>query len=87
MEKIANIRENNISLDKISRILAKTIVNYTEQRNIVDINNSISSDIKKNVENIAKTDMARNVQSTSTEIKEIYKELENPTQTKDIRIQ
>lgn len=39
----------------------------------------ISSDIKKNVENIAKTDMARNVQSTSTEIKEIYKELENPT--------
>lgn len=32
-------------------------------------------------------DMARNVQSTSTEIKEIYKELENPTQTKDIRIQ
>lgn len=79
MEKIVNIRENNISLDKISRILAKTIVNYTEQRNIVDINNPISSDIKKNVKNIAKTDMSRNVQSTSTEIKEIYKELENPT--------
>lgn len=87
MEEIANIRENNISLDKISRILAKTIVNYTEQRNIVDINNPISSDIKKNVKNIAKTDMAGNVQSTSTEIKEIYKELENPTQTKDIKIQ
>lgn len=47
----------------------------------------IARDTKKSVENIAREGLSRDVQSTSTEIKEIYKELENPTQTKDIKIQ
>lgn len=47
----------------------------------------IARDTKKSVENIAREGLSRDVQKTSTEIKEIYKELENPTQTKDIKIQ
>lgn len=47
----------------------------------------IARDTKKSVENIAREELSRDVQKTSTEIKEGYKELENPTQTKDIEIQ
>lgn len=47
----------------------------------------IARDTKKSVENIAREGLSRDVQKTSTEIKEGYKELENPTQTKDIEIQ
>lgn len=43
----------------------------------------ISSDTKKSVENIARTSISRDVQRTSSEIKEGYKELENPTQTRE----
>ena len=41
----------------------------------------IAKDTKKSVENIARTGLSRDVQRTSSEIKEGYKELENPTQT------
>lgn len=47
----------------------------------------IARDTKKSVENIAREGLSRDVQKTSTEIEEGYKELENPTQTKDIEIQ
>lgn len=47
----------------------------------------IARDTKKSVENIAREGLLRDVQKTSAEIKKGYKELENPTQTKDIRIQ
>lgn len=43
----------------------------------------ISSDTKKSVENIARKGLSRDVQKTSTEIKEGYKEIENSTQTRD----
>lgn len=39
----------------------------------------ITKDTKKSVENIARTGLSRDVQSTSSEIKEGYKELENST--------
>lgn len=43
----------------------------------------IAKDTKKSVANIATTVLSRDVQKTSSEIKEGYKELENPTQTRE----
>lgn len=46
----------------------------------------ITKDTKKSVENIAITSRSRDVQRTSSEIKEVYKELENTTQTREYSV-
>lgn len=47
----------------------------------------IARDTKKSVKNIGTRELARDIRAGSSEIKNNYNELENPTQTKDIRIQ
>lgn len=47
----------------------------------------IAADPKNCVKNIGTGELARDIRAGSSEIKNNYNELENPTQTKDIEIQ
>lgn len=78
--------KSEMSIDEINNRCNSLGLNFNyEMENAKTL--PIGSDPKNSVKKIATGALARDVRTGSSEIKNNYNELENPTQTKDIRIQ